>query len=281
MKDHLISLYRFLFARPSLYALNLHLYKLALRGLGVLNAEGPVVTGETWLQSQFAQHLRPKTIIDVGANLDVYGAEVFPEAKIYACEPHPVTFSRLEKIHSEDVKNGHITLLNIALSDTAAKMSLYDFADDAELKHTQPTSALASLSKEVIEGLHKQKAKSYKVEVKTIDQVIKEHKLREVDILKIDTEGHEHHVLLGAKQALQRQRIKVIQFEFNEMNVTTRSFLSDFMQLLPDYMFYRLLPRGVVALGPYRPLTHELFGFQNIICVRNDVVSQLPFLTHN
>lgn len=174
----------FLFARPSLYGLNLHLYKLALRGLGVLTAEGSVVTGETWLQSQFAQHLRPKTIIDVGANLDAYGAEVFSEAKIYACEPHPVTFSRLEKMHSAVEKNRRITLLIIALSDSAGKMSLYDFADNAELKHTQPTSTLASLSKEVIEDLHKQQAKSYRVNVKTIDQALKEHKLNEVDILR-------------------------------------------------------------------------------------------------
>lgn len=278
MKELLISLHRFVFTRASLYNLNLHLYKLSLRGLGVLNAEGPRVTGEQWLQSRLAQDLQPKNIVDVGANLDVYGADVFPDAKIFACEPHPETFAKLKKIYAQGVKHGRITLLNFAMSSKPGKLTLYDFADDAVLKYTQPTSTLASLSKDVIEHLHQQKAKSYSVNVETVDSIVQKYGLNEVDILKIDTEGHEYQVLLGAKRTLKQQKIKLIQFEFNEMNALTRSFFSDFVQLLPEYEFYRLLPRGVIRLGAYRPLTHELFGFQNIICVRKDLVSRLSFL---
>ena len=39
--------------------------------------------------------------------------------------------------------------------------------------------------------------------------------------------------------------IDLIQFEFNEMNVVSRRFLSDFIELLgPRYELFRLLPDG-------------------------------------
>ena len=54
-------------------------------------------------------------------------------------------------------------------------------------------------------------------------------KLERLNLLKIDAEGNEYKILLGAKQALQANIIDVIQFEFNEMNVISRVFMKDFL----------------------------------------------------
>ncbi len=90
-------------------------------------------------------------------------------------------------------------------------------------------------------------------------------KIKEVKFLKIDTEGNELNVLLGAAQLLKEKRIETIQFEFNEMNTVSRVFFRDFQELLPDHAFYRLLPAGLLPLEKNSPMTNEIFGYQNII----------------
>lgn len=270
MRSDLLHLYRFCFARPQLARFHHHLFTMALRGLGVLNAEGPAATGEAWLMAQLQKKIPVKTLIDVGANLDVLGVQEFPHAHIIACEPHPVTFARLS--HSYPKRHfPHVQLLQVALGERRGRQRLWDFADDAELKHTQPTSTLASLDRGVIENLHGQKAQGYPVEVETIDHLMKKMKLTTIDFLKIDTEGFEYRVLKGAAKSLAAGKINIILFEFNEMNVYQRVFMRDFIELLEGFTFYRLLPSGVLPLGRYRPLTHEVFGFQNIVAVKNGV----------
>lgn len=270
MKNELIQLYRWIFARPQFYDFNLHLYKVVLRSLGVLNAEGPNITGEAWLEAYLFSQFEIKTIVDVGANTDVFGISTFSDAQIFACEPHPRTFRLLKKALT---KNQHTNVipLNLGLSNTSRKTKLWDFADDAVGKTAQPTSTLSSLNKEIIEELHGQKAQAFPIELTTLDSLAKKYKLSEIDILKIDTEGHELQVLQGAKKLLASNKIHIILFEFNEMNVYTGTFLHHFRQVLPNFQFYRLLPHGLIPLDTYRPLEQEIFGFQNIVCVHQDV----------
>src|SRR6185436_3522307 len=98
-----------------------------------------------------------------------------------------------------------------------------------------------------------------------------------VDFLKIDTEGNELKVLKGAQSLLQKNAIRAIQFEFNEMNVVSRVFLRDFYDILAGYTFYRLLPDGLLPLGRYSA-RNEIFAFQNIFAV-NDAVIDKNLLT--
>lgn len=44
------------------------------------------------------------------------------------------------------------------------------------------------------------------VPVVSVDQLVNEHALRRVDFIKIDTEGHEHAVLVGARQTIEKYR---------------------------------------------------------------------------
>jgi hypothetical protein len=126
---------------------------------------------------------------------------------------------------------------------------------------------MASLYQQVIEDFHHQPAKKYPVKTISLDDFIKNQKLKTIDWLKIDVEGHELSVLKGAKKAIHSQKIGLIQFEFNDMHAYSRTFFKDIEEALPSYTLYRLLPNGWYPLPPYRPLTHEIFGFQNLIAL--------------
>ena len=86
--------------------------------------------------------------------------------------------------------------------------------------------------------------------------------------MKIDTEGHELQVLFGAIVAIQIRKIEVIQIEFNEMNVISKTFFKNIYDLLNGYHFFRLLPDGLVRLPIYRPIEYEIFAFQNIAAIQ-------------
>lgn len=88
-------------------------------------------------------------------------------------------------------------------------------------------------------------------------------------MLKIDTEGHELNVLKGARLTIAKGMVDVIQIEFNEMNVISRTFFKDIIDILPGYDFYRLLPDGLLPLGAYKILDFEIFAFQNIVALKH------------
>ena len=53
----------------------------------------------------------------------------------------------------------------------------------------------------------------YKVPTITLDNFVKKNKIKSIDILKIDIEGSEYELLKGAKDALKKNKIKIILVE--------------------------------------------------------------------
>jgi FkbM family methyltransferase len=234
---------------------------MALRGLGVLNYYDDAVSGEQY----FIKKILPKWItrpapvlFDVGANVGDYSAMLvtsFPLAKVYSFEPHPITFPALYRSRQEN----HMFCYNKALGSSIGKLPLFDTANSDGSQH-------ATLTEAVIGEIHHQQLVSHVVEVDTLDNFAAEHNIEYIDFIKIDTEGSELAVLKGGSDLLARKRIGVIQFEFNEMNVYSRSFLNDFRLLLSNYKLMRLLPYGLLEL-PDTPVLTELYGYQNLVAV--------------
>ena len=85
--------------------------------------------------------------------------------------------------------------------------------------------------------------------------------------MKIDTEGNELEVIRGCAKSIALGKIKIIHFEFNEMNIAARVFFKDFWDILSEYDFYRLLPNGMMRIKKYDPLFCEIFAYQNIVAI--------------
>ena len=260
MYNILLRVYASLFARPQFRKLNMLLLDLGLRGLGILNHENREMSGELTFLRQCLKGKANPVVLDVGANVGGYSRDIVsinPCARVFAFEPHPLTFERL-------VSNvqGHecIHPLNCAVGDQPGRQMLYDRRSECGTAH-------ASMFREVIEDIHKTQSSENEVKVITLDEFVEENELGCVDLLKIDTEGYELNVLKGGAKAIHSGTFKTIQFEFNEMNVLSRVFFKDFIDMLPQYQFHRLLPNGLQRIDDYIPVRCELFAFQNIVAI--------------
>jgi FkbM family methyltransferase len=78
-------------------------------------------------------------------------------------------------------------------------------------------------------------AASETVQVVTVDLLMHILRIPRLDVLKIDAEGHDYAVLLGAQKALKNNLIDIIEFEFGETAIISRTFVQDFWKLLTPY----------------------------------------------
>lgn len=126
---------------------------------------------------------RKSIVIDVGAHVGFFSKlirDIYPDSSIYAIEPVPIIFNCLTKNFSAD-KNTR--LYNIAISEKTKKVTMKFNAERTE------TSKIS-------------KSGNIPIDAKSLDDFIKEQKIKHIDLLKIDTEGFEELVLSGAYKAL-------------------------------------------------------------------------------
>ncbi|MDD2319827.1 MAG: FkbM family methyltransferase [Geobacteraceae bacterium] len=234
-------------------------YYDALRQVGILDTDFDN-NGEKSFLVQYLSGFESPMIFDVGAHHGDYSIaakKICSSSKIYAFEPHPVTFARLR----ENTIGYGIKVLNFGLGSENSESMIFDYVDQDGSQH-------ASIYKEIIEVIHRGKAVSHAIKLRTLDDLVVELGVKKINLLKIDTEGNELSVLRGAEKTIRNGMVDVIQFEFNEMNVITRTFFKDFYEFLPEYDFYRLSGYGPIHIKEYIPTFCEIFAYQNIICVK-------------
>lgn len=255
-------LYALVFCRKQFFKFHYYLYKIALTGMGINNSFGFKSTGEYYVLNKLLSNYNIKTIFDVGAHRGNYSkllSAKFPKSMIYSFEPNPETFHDL----NTRITGTNIKKFNLGFSNCTGKANLYD------LEKRQGT-AYASLYKGVFEDIYECSTKSFSIKLTEIDTFLEKHQINCIDFLKIDTEGNDFNVLLGAKNTLQNAKIKIIQFEFNKMYVYPRHFMKDFKNLLQNYNLYRILTHGLILLNFNEPVDYEIFAFQNILAIQKN-----------
>ncbi|MFI5203101.1 MAG: FkbM family methyltransferase [Flavobacteriales bacterium] len=193
------------------------------------------------------------TIFDVGANVGQYQRLFLknysnPNISLHSFEPSPSTYTTLEN----NKKDSRISNYNVGLGETASELKLF---------RNQPGSPLASLYKKGADDYyHVKNMDDFElVKIKTLDTFCQENKIDKIDYLKMDVEGHELFVLLGAKHMLNAKKISMIQFEFGPANIDSKTYFRDFYRLLGnDYIIYRVMKTGISPIQAYSEL-EEVF----------------------
>ncbi len=163
---------------------------------------------EPWVSDFIARSLKPGQVaIDIGANIGchtlVMASAVGQGGMVLAFEPNPRILLRLQanlRLNRFD----HVKALSTALGDKPGNASIFI---PSELDHNQ---GVASMHKANLGGA----CQEIPIEVRLLDDVVRELNLQRVDLIKMDVEGHEWQVLLGAKQTLLRFK-PVLLFEFS------------------------------------------------------------------
>lgn len=158
-----------------------------------------------------------EVVVDIGANVGFFSLlcrDLFPETLIYAIEPVPQIYGCLKNNFSGDAK---AMLFDIAISDVTGETTM-DFDSDL--------SSISHLSKEG----------NVTVKTKTLDDFVAEQDIRSIDILKIDVETFEAHVLRGASKALGMTKILFMEVTMeNNRNYTISSLLKMLSTEAYDY----------------------------------------------
>jgi FkbM family methyltransferase len=234
-------------------------YYEALRQIGILDTNFDT-NGERNFLLQYLSGFEGPVVFDVGAHHGEYSLAVkniCSSAKIYAFEPHPITFQTLV----DNSKGTGMRVFEYGLGSENTESRIFDYVNQDGSQH-------ASIYREIIEVIHRGKAVSHNIRLRRLDDLVVELGIHKINLLKIDTEGNEMSVLLGGERSIRSGMVDVIQFEFNEMNVITKTFFKDFFDFLPEYDFYRLSVNGPIHLREYIPTFCEIFAYQNIVCVK-------------
>jgi FkbM family methyltransferase len=138
--------------------------------------------------------------VDVGANIGAFSVPLARYAeRVIAIEPSPQVLPYLKK----NVALNHLS--NVEIVACAASVLVRDSVP----LYVPPESHFGMAS-----SAPQFNAVATPVPAKSLDAILIEHAVANVSVMKIDTEGFEAHVLLGAQQLLRSSSPPPIVFEF-------------------------------------------------------------------
>jgi FkbM family methyltransferase len=237
---------RQLISRPALQPAWIHLLKLCHAGMNCGGGQSVRHSGELGALDFVLRSVpasRPFVLFDVGANdgeyLQAALERIDRDVRAYSFEPQSSSFDILRARFERDPR---VSLFHTAVgSETGSAELFLEGGGSVSSLHRSENSA---------------PGRSETVQVTTIDRLCAENAIQTIDLLKIDTEGHEIDVLAGAAETLRADRIFAVQVEFGDTFLHTKYHFRDLFDLLsPRYRLYRILRGGLYEVGQY---THDL-----------------------
>ncbi len=239
---------------------------LTLNAKGYKNYGNFDKTGE----KKFIRKIKKDLIlcIDIGANIGSYTNLLLSETKaqIISFEPLPEAFNDLKKIEEKNLDR--LKVFNYAIGDNNEFL---------ELNYSNDKSEKASFTKDLnkLSFYEFEKNKKIKSKVITLDNFFNQNTHlfeKDIDLIKIDTEGFELEVIKGAKEIIKKKIPKYIQIEFNWHQLFKGQTLYNFSTFLKNYELFQILPYGndLIKVDPNRPETN-IFHLSNFVYIRKDI----------
>ncbi|MBN9516655.1 MAG: FkbM family methyltransferase [Alphaproteobacteria bacterium] len=147
-------------------------------------------------------------IVDVGANKGDTVArflEAFPAAGVWALEPHPDTYAGMAPRFAGDTR---VRPRRLALSSRAGTSIMHSYTNAA----INSLSPVAQGAEGLVDGSVVASA-AVEVELQSLRQFCTNEGLERVDILKLDTQGHELDILQGETEFLRSGKVRFVLVE--------------------------------------------------------------------
>ena len=167
------------------------------------------------------------TIFDIGANKGQsikFFRKVFYQPKIYAFEPSEKSFTVLAKLLAK-INCNEVTIYRKGVGDKVENRDFFESTLSETSTFILPKRNSRYLKKKQLLLLERYE-KSFKIsltQMTTIDTIVKNSGIDRIHILKIDVEGFEFQVILGAFEFLKEKGVVLVQFErhINDMRTDT------------------------------------------------------------
>jgi FkbM family methyltransferase len=182
-----------------------------------------------------AAHLKPgMTVLDVGANVGAHTLSlarlVGPTGRVHAFEPTAFAYRKL--------------LRNLSLNpELASRVTTHQCFLTRETSHGPPQHVYSSwplVGSRNVHPKHRGQEKSTSgAQATTLDRIILEHGEPAVDVIKIDVDGFEYDVLLGARAILSRHK-PILVMELAPYLLAERGNAADALISLLSSTGYRL-----------------------------------------
>jgi FkbM family methyltransferase len=199
-----------------------------------------------------------RVIFDVGAQVGgwtEHALRINPRAEVHCFEPMRHSFARLRERAWAD----RVACNPVALSDREGEGVMHRGSTSLHPRGISPDTPAADGPAET-------------VLLTTLAAYCAAHAVEQIDLLKIDAEGHDLAVLRGGEAMVRAGRIRRIQFEYGPWNIYARVLLRDvyaFFHGLP-YVIHQVTPRGLVPHPAY-PQHLENFQLKNFVALHRDV----------
>ena len=164
-----------------------------------------------------------RIVLDIGAHKGEFLnhiKKIKSIRKVYSLEPQKKIFNELLK----EIDNKKFFAYNIAISNNNGKqkMQINDFSMTSTLSKLNEKSKYYKI-KNLIIGNKKKKFEFIKTE--RLDFFTKKRKLKNIDLLKIDTEGHELNVVKSGLKTLKKTKYLLVEFRQNDLYLNYSSSL--------------------------------------------------------
>jgi FkbM family methyltransferase len=237
------------------------LWKIGRRAYMSARREEPnaiATNGEAMLQSRLVQVVAPAeklVVFDVGARVGEWSLSMAEHARarragweLHAFEPVPGSRIRLEQSLAGYIAAGDVRVNQFALSNRAGSLRIHVPHERAGTSTLYPDDTNSY-------------AQDFDVDTQTIDSYCDTHSLAHVHFLKIDTEGSDYRVIEGAADGLRRERIDILQFEYNHRWVFSRTYLRDVFDAVRGLPYHvaRICSDGLEIYLDWHPELERFF----------------------
>lgn len=199
-------------------------------------------------QAFYVQYLRDGMMaFDVGANIGqmtlLFSKIVGANGQVHSFEACKNTFDILKSnCETAGCTNAMLNHLALAEKDGIAKLYVYD----------REHAGWNTVAQRPLEnyGVHVKSVGTEEVQTTTVDAYCELKRIESIDLLKIDVEGAEMQVLLGAKKMLGAQKIRCCVFEFGQTTFDAGNNPDAIESLFDQFGYY---VRNVVKRDPVFP----------------------------